>query len=649
MLGFKSKKWNWVTIAVVLLVAGFFGYRTAMVTAESLPRPSQRAVAAVAVVDSSIAYQGRLVDSSGSPVNGVKALTFRLYDASSGGNLLSSSSQTVSLSNGVFNANISVPQWAFDGRALWLEVQVDGESSPITPRQKIQPVPYALGIVPGARISTDRGWAALSGYSSGSHIPYGPTTLPQARPLSATTNPSIFAVLGSTLVSGYTSPAAAVSATLKSTTGQAKATATTNAMSSGYYYLNFPYPDGRILPGDVVEVSAAGNTVKMTVVDLSVLGNTITDTVSGQAPAGANVVLEVYPTWCSSGASVSLALTANQDGHWSVYRPGGRDIVSGTYFWLFTPDANGNGTQTWGWAAPAINSLVAGSYSVQVTGYSLLPGEAVDIKVRGADGTLKGSRTAWAGTTGSGSLGRAPYYFWAIFPQSDLPGVVTGDRLAVAVDGTTLQLSVPSLTIALDTSYKTVSGTFPGGGAPGVYVYHWTGSSYSYYYGSVSTSGTSYLATFTQPGFDLVAGDNGVVCYGTDGGQFSRYGSTTSVSLSGPDVPASFTYGGAPINASWTIAGNGVRVTWTNLRWDTVSRPNLGYRFGTPSAVSGESPGSMGRYTGSFLGPLAPRVYVRAYAWVDGQALWSPEVAITNTIPVYSLYLPAVAKNATGQ
>ncbi|MBI2954808.1 MAG: hypothetical protein HYY30_10880 [Chloroflexi bacterium] len=175
MVSSSLKQWHWVTAVVVLAVAGFFGYRAAVVTAETPPKPSPPAsvvpdsgFTTTALADSSIAYQGRLVDSGGSPVNGLKTLTFRLYDASSGGFLLGSSSQTVTVSDGVFNANIAVPQWAFNGRALWLEVQVSGDPSPMTPRQKIQAVPYALGLVPGASVSTDQGWAALKGYSYGS-------------------------------------------------------------------------------------------------------------------------------------------------------------------------------------------------------------------------------------------------------------------------------------------------------------------------------------------------------------------------------------------------------------------------------------------------------------------------------------------------
>ncbi|MBI2863629.1 MAG: hypothetical protein HYX94_03605 [Chloroflexi bacterium] len=170
----KPNGWGWGAVVSILAVAGFFGYRAALVTADAPPEPSPPAFvvpaggpAPTALVDSSIAYQGRLVDSGGSPVNGTKTLTFRLYNASSGGSLISSSSQTVSVSDGVFNATIGVPQWIFDGTALWVEVQVAGDSSPMLPRQKIQPVPYALGLVPGAAMSTDRGWAGLSSYSFG--------------------------------------------------------------------------------------------------------------------------------------------------------------------------------------------------------------------------------------------------------------------------------------------------------------------------------------------------------------------------------------------------------------------------------------------------------------------------------------------------
>jgi hypothetical protein len=57
----------------------------------------------------------------------------------------------VEVENGLFNIDPSVRQSYFDGRELWIEVQVGNET--LTPRQEILPVPYALSLRPGAVIS----------------------------------------------------------------------------------------------------------------------------------------------------------------------------------------------------------------------------------------------------------------------------------------------------------------------------------------------------------------------------------------------------------------------------------------------------------------------------------------------------------------
>lgn len=49
-----------------------------------------------------INYQGRLTDAGGSPLNGAYQITFWIYDAESGGNLLWEETQSVVISQGIF-------------------------------------------------------------------------------------------------------------------------------------------------------------------------------------------------------------------------------------------------------------------------------------------------------------------------------------------------------------------------------------------------------------------------------------------------------------------------------------------------------------------------------------------------------------------
>jgi hypothetical protein len=108
-------------------------------------------------VTSEINYQGRLAGSSGSPLTGTYTMTFRLYETATGGTALDMDAHQVEVTDGLFNTHIGFDQSYFDGRALWLGIKV-GTDSEMTPRQEFRPVPYALSLVPGARIMGAAQW-----------------------------------------------------------------------------------------------------------------------------------------------------------------------------------------------------------------------------------------------------------------------------------------------------------------------------------------------------------------------------------------------------------------------------------------------------------------------------------------------------------
>ncbi|MGC9357806.1 MAG: hypothetical protein ACP5GX_08065 [Anaerolineae bacterium] len=121
-----------------------------------LPEPADSPATSLVsanIVSDTISYQGRLLDSSGNPVDGVRTIDFRLYTEPSGGTPLWSQSKGVTVEDGLFNANLSVDPAHFDGRPLWLGVQVVGDAQEMAPRQPLLPVPYALSLRPGAGIS----------------------------------------------------------------------------------------------------------------------------------------------------------------------------------------------------------------------------------------------------------------------------------------------------------------------------------------------------------------------------------------------------------------------------------------------------------------------------------------------------------------
>ncbi len=138
-------------------------------------------------VGSGFTYQGRLLNG-GSPANGQYDLQFTLYDAATGGNRVGT---TVSLTNqavtnGLFTAGLDFGSSAFAGSARWLEIATrqtgGGTYTTLTPRQALTATPYALGLMPGAVITTTSTSPAFSVTNNGgnaleSYVGNGATAL----------------------------------------------------------------------------------------------------------------------------------------------------------------------------------------------------------------------------------------------------------------------------------------------------------------------------------------------------------------------------------------------------------------------------------------------------------------------------------------
>lgn len=110
-------------------------------------------LAPAAIVSDTISYQGRLMDSGGSPVDATTVMTFNLYADPNDVTPLWSQISSVPVNDGFFNARLAVDPGHFDGRALWLGVWVEGDAAEMTPRQPLLAAPYALSLRPGAAIS----------------------------------------------------------------------------------------------------------------------------------------------------------------------------------------------------------------------------------------------------------------------------------------------------------------------------------------------------------------------------------------------------------------------------------------------------------------------------------------------------------------
>lgn len=148
-----------ISIVVFMLAVGVAG----AMQGGSPPVP----VAIQANVSGAISYQGRLTNPGGSPLNGTYTMRFIVYDDEFAGSALwDSGNLSVSVEDGLFNVQLGVPSQYFDGRALWVNIMVGGET--LSPRQEILPAPYALSLRPGAYIRGDSlpaTGAALSGFA----------------------------------------------------------------------------------------------------------------------------------------------------------------------------------------------------------------------------------------------------------------------------------------------------------------------------------------------------------------------------------------------------------------------------------------------------------------------------------------------------
>ena len=129
--------------------------------------PASKRPLAPAFVPLWIGYQSRLANpSTGNPMpDGVYKVTFNLYNVDTGGTSLWSETKNVNVTDGVFSTNMGdvTPLTAdlFNGQALWLGLTVESDAE-ASPRQQITVVPYAAGLMPGAKVAGDSASPVLS-------------------------------------------------------------------------------------------------------------------------------------------------------------------------------------------------------------------------------------------------------------------------------------------------------------------------------------------------------------------------------------------------------------------------------------------------------------------------------------------------------
>lgn len=118
-----------------------------------------------------INYQGRLLDENGL-VNGTRGVSFRLYNAPSGGATLYEDSNSVVVVDGLYSAligdqtNVGNFASALTNQAVWMETAINGVA--LSPRERITSSAYAIS----AQNAESLGGLAASSYATGTPV-YG--------------------------------------------------------------------------------------------------------------------------------------------------------------------------------------------------------------------------------------------------------------------------------------------------------------------------------------------------------------------------------------------------------------------------------------------------------------------------------------------
>lgn len=141
------------------------------------------APASAGILPLRIPFQGRLIDpATNNPRNGNITMSFRLYDAPTGGSALFTESQTVAVNNGVFSVQIGtialLSPDLFSGASAYLGITVESDSE-MLPRQPLSMTPYAftaMQLVGDGDVRVNAGTAYSTFTSAGNLLlPHGVT------------------------------------------------------------------------------------------------------------------------------------------------------------------------------------------------------------------------------------------------------------------------------------------------------------------------------------------------------------------------------------------------------------------------------------------------------------------------------------------
>jgi hypothetical protein len=433
------------------------------------------------------------------------------------------------------------------------------------------------------------------------------------------TNPSIavFVFPGNTwgYVNGQTIPSIAVSMRIHRG-GQVIATQSTTSGSSGHYYF---YPSWQSCPtsgynwtlrsGDVVEVTAQGNTVSTVVVAVSAWVDPQTNVVAGKTSAGRAVRVTVTTPdedpclWRGYEQNV----TTNSHGNFTANFTNQVNFNRRAWAWIDVSDANGNSTSS-NFAAYRIGAELDGD---RFFGY-LKPD--VDFTA-----TLRRGGSVVSTYTGKSTLDNS-YSGW--FTQT----IQSGDVIAVGGGGVTVQYAATNLDMTLDHMNNRITGTTTAGRQVEARFYKNTSSelvstscSWNSHCNSATASGAGSFTILTT--LDWTRGDYAdVYVHDAQGNyQYSGYwyvpvivGEVGSGSVSGYwhqphfDLTAVLKDSGGTVKAPETsiwASGGGRFFTWFDSTLAPTDRIEVGNGVVTETMIvqnlTARLSGSTGRLTGN--------------------------------------------------
>jgi hypothetical protein len=336
--------------------------------------------------------------------------------------------------------------------------------------------------------------------------------------------------------------------------GRVVATQSTTSYSDGWYSF---YPSWQscptsgynwsLRPGDVVEVTAHGNTVSTVIVDLRAWVDPVANTVAGRTAPGRSVEIWLeYPSSDLCSWNV-VSKTVGTDGSGNFTANFG-DFDRKAYATVYARDANGNSTY--------YNYF----YAYQISGY---------FNSSTFQGYLKPEVDFTATLSRSGSIistyrGRsdATNYYWGWFTDT----IRAGDVISVSGGGVNIQYTATSLSATLDPVNNRATGTTSAGRQVRASFYKRTGS-----YSLSTTCGWGYG------------------CAGTTAGATGAFTLTTSLDLVRGDYAYFYVY---DPEGNYQYAGQcPVSAIIADLYWNEVSgywgNPDAGYVTVTLKASDG--------------------------------------------------------------